>query len=219
MTTATSLNSSVLGTVGSSASSKTSANDPANMQDRFLKLLVAQMNNQDPMNPMDNAQMTTQMAQINTVSGIEAVNQTLKQISGQFSALQMLQGANLVGRGVLTEGSMMSVQDGVGSATFDLSGFAQNVQVEVTSAAGERLDVIQLGAQAAGRHAVQWDASQAQGMQPLGFRVVATNGDAAVAATPLTGGVVRSVSQTSDGLMLALADGRTLNNSSVVALQ
>ena len=47
-------------------------------QDRFLKLLVAQLNNQDPLNPMDNAQMTTQMAQINTVSGIQELNATLK---------------------------------------------------------------------------------------------------------------------------------------------
>ena len=45
-------------------------------QDRFLKLLVAQLNNQDPMNPMDNAQMTSQMAQINTVSGIQQLNET-----------------------------------------------------------------------------------------------------------------------------------------------
>ena len=43
-------------------------------QDRFLKLLVAQMQNQDPLNPMDNAQVTSQMAQINTVSGIEKLN-------------------------------------------------------------------------------------------------------------------------------------------------
>jgi len=91
--------------------------------------------------------------------------------------------------------------------------------VEVTSAAGARLGVIQMGSQTAGRHSVQWDASQSLGMQPLGFRVLASQGDTAVAATPLTGGVVRSVSQSSDGLMLTLADGRTVNNNAVVALQ
>ena len=48
----------------------TSGTTATEMQDRFLTLLVAQINNQDPLNPMDNAQMTTQMAQINTVSGI-----------------------------------------------------------------------------------------------------------------------------------------------------
>ena len=46
----------------------------AGSEDRFLKLLVAQMQNQDPLNPMDNAQVTSQMAQINTVSGIDKLN-------------------------------------------------------------------------------------------------------------------------------------------------
>jgi flagellar basal-body rod modification protein FlgD len=59
---------STTGTAGNTS------NDPQAMQDRFLKLLVAQINNQDPLNPMDNAQMTTQMAQINTVSGIQQLN-------------------------------------------------------------------------------------------------------------------------------------------------
>jgi flagellar basal-body rod modification protein FlgD len=63
-------------------------------QDRFLKLLVAQLNNQDPMNPMDNAQMTSQMAQINTVTGIQQVNETLKSLAEQFSAMQVLQAAH-----------------------------------------------------------------------------------------------------------------------------
>lgn len=77
------------------SSNSTAANmDPAQSQDRFLKLLVAQLNNQDPMNPMDNAQMTTQLAQINTVSGIQQLNQTVTSMVNQFSALQMLQGAN-----------------------------------------------------------------------------------------------------------------------------
>ena len=52
--------------------------DATAAQDRFLKLLVAQLNNQDPMNPMDNAQMTSQMAQINTVTGINKLNETIR---------------------------------------------------------------------------------------------------------------------------------------------
>ena len=68
---------------------KTETTDPAAMQDRFLKLLVAQMNNQDPMSPMDNAQLTSQMAQINTVSGIQELNQSVSKISSQFGAMQM----------------------------------------------------------------------------------------------------------------------------------
>ena len=84
---------------------KNAGTDPTAAQDRFLKLLVAQLNNQDPMNPMDNAQMTSQMAQINTVTGIQQVNETLKSMADQFASLQVLQGASMVGRDVLIEGS------------------------------------------------------------------------------------------------------------------
>ena len=59
---------------GPSNLNATTANDSAAAQDRFLKLLVAQLNNQDPMTPMDNAQMTSQIAQINTVTGIQQLN-------------------------------------------------------------------------------------------------------------------------------------------------
>ena len=74
---ATPLDLSNLGTtVGSTtaASAKGNATSGEAAQDRFLKLLVAQLNNQDPLNPMDNAQMTTQMTQISTVS-FEAISQ------------------------------------------------------------------------------------------------------------------------------------------------
>ena len=67
----------------------------------FLKMLTAQMKNQDPLNPMDNAQMTTQMSQINMVSGIETVNDTLKTIASQFGVFQQLQGTALIGREAL----------------------------------------------------------------------------------------------------------------------
>ena len=66
--------------------------------DRFLKLLVTQMRNQDPLNPMDNAQVTSQLAQINTVTGIERLNESIKGMSGQMFQSQALQGASLIGR-------------------------------------------------------------------------------------------------------------------------
>jgi len=75
------------------SSSALSSTTPQQQQDRFLKLLVAQLNNQDPMNPMDNAQMTTQIAQINTVSGIQQLNDTIKTLAAQYTSMQVMQGA------------------------------------------------------------------------------------------------------------------------------
>ena len=116
-----------LGTaVGSTTStSKADANtDPQAAQDRFLKLLVAQISSQDPLNPMDNAQMTTQMAQINTVSGIQQLNATLKGMSDQYSAMQGLQGTSLIGRQALIEGNRFSFDDDEARGAVALSGAA-----------------------------------------------------------------------------------------------
>ncbi|WP_428572002.1 flagellar hook capping FlgD N-terminal domain-containing protein [Ramlibacter sp.] len=71
---------------GSKSTGKTTS--AADQQDRFMKLLVAQMKNQDPLNPMDNAQMTSQIAQINTVAGIEKLNATVESLAASFEALQ-----------------------------------------------------------------------------------------------------------------------------------
>ncbi|MBC7732104.1 MAG: flagellar hook assembly protein FlgD, partial [Bacteriovorax sp.] len=76
-------------TAASAASSITSANE-AGSQDRFLKLLVTQLKNQDPLSPMDNAQLTSQIAQINTVSGIATLNTSVQTLSSQFLQMQSL---------------------------------------------------------------------------------------------------------------------------------
>jgi len=72
-------------------------------------LLVAQLNNQDPLNPMDNAQMTSQMAQINTVSGIQELNATLKGMAAQFSSTSALQATSPIGREPLLPGPALAL--------------------------------------------------------------------------------------------------------------
>ncbi len=75
------------------------------MQDRFLKLLVTQMRNQDPLNPMDNAQVTTQLAQISTVSGIDKLNKTMaRHVELVCWPRSRLQASGLIGHGVLAPG-------------------------------------------------------------------------------------------------------------------
>src|SRR6185295_12072708 len=106
---------------GSAASASTSAAN-GNSEDRFLKLLVAQLKNQDPLNPMDNAQVTSQMAQIQTVSGIEKLNSTVLGLNAQFAQLQALSGASLVGHDVLVDGNrLVAGPDGTGHAGFELA--------------------------------------------------------------------------------------------------
>ena len=180
--------------------------DDVTSADRFLKLLVTQMQNQDPLNPMDNAQITSQMAQINTVNGIEKLNTTVASLSGQFLQMQTLQGASLVGRGVLVEGKQVVMNDsGKGVGGFELDGAADSVKVEVLNAAGHVVDTMDMGAETTGRHGFTWTPpATVTDTTGLTFRVTATSGAAAVTATPLTADTVVAVSTGSDGLNLSL---------------
>lgn len=185
--------------------------------DRFLKLLVTQMQNQDPLNPMDNAQVTSQMAQINTVSGIEKLNETITSMIGQFTQMQSLQGAALVGRNVLVAGDDLEVADGQATAAFELAGPADKVKVEVLSAAGRVIDTLDLGAESAGRHGFTYEAPGVSSGAGLRFRVVATSGATSVAATPLVSDQVTSVSTQDNQLMLELRRSGPLAYSQVKA--
>ena len=178
---------------GATASSPAAANSSGSAEDRFLKLLVAQLSNQDPMNPMDNAQMTSQMAQISTVTGVGQVNDTLKSLATQLSSLQMLQGSSLVGHDVLVESSTLALENGKTSGAIDLAGKADNVKIEILSAGGQVVDTIDLGAQGAGRHGFAWDAAGHLATGTPTYRIKASLGGASVAATPLARAKVVSV--------------------------
>jgi flagellar basal-body rod modification protein FlgD len=214
MVTATSTNplSNVAGIGADAARARTNTTNSseAATEDRFLKLLVAQMQNQDPLNPLDNAQVTSQMAQINTVSGLDKLNSTVQGLNAQFVQLQALQGAALVGREVSVSGDRMQVRGGQAEAGFELAAPADKVKVEVLSSAGIVLDTLHLGAQAAGRHQFEWAAKNQPDGSSLRFRVTATSSSAAVAANPLMRDVVEAVSSTGQGLSLQLrASGST----------
>ena len=198
-------------------SAKSSGTDAQSMQDQFLTLLVAQLQNQDPTNPMDNAQMTSQMAQISTVSGIEKLNDTVQSVTSQFASMQMLQGATMIGHTVLSEGNALNLTDkGQGSAAFDLEGSAANVTVTITTAGGQLVDTMELGSAAAGRNYFTWDGSNYNGdTSNLRFKVSASNGDAAVKATTLSPNAVVATSIANGSLMLELANGQSINYNSV----
>ncbi len=191
------------GTAGTT-SAAISATNAAGSEDRFLKLLVAQLSNQDPMNPMDNAQMTSQMAQISTVSGVQQVNQTLQSLAAQLSSMQMLQGGSLVGRSVLVEGSKLALDNATAGAAVDLAQNADSVKIEILSAGGQVVDSFDLGARPAGRHTFEWDATGQPATGAPSYRVTATGGGASVGATPLVRDKVVSVSSENGNMNVQL---------------
>lgn len=188
-------------------------------EDRFLKLLVTQMKNQDPLNPLDNAQVTSQMAQLSTVTGIEKLNTALSGMSESFQAAQSLQAANMVGRSVLAAGSVMGLSSGTAYAGVELKSSADSVVVSIKDSSGSVVRTIELGAQPAGTVTFQWDGKSdkavAQKDGVYTFDVVAKQGKDSVTADKLALSKVDSVSLTSTGVKLNVAGIGAVDASSV----
>ena len=186
---------SLKGTSSASAQANGSASTDEG-EDRFLKLLVAQMNNQDPLSPMDNAQVTSQLAQINTVKGIDKLNATVQKLLEQSQG-GAADAASLVGRRVLVEGDQMQVQDGVAAkAGFQLASPADSVRIEVLDAKGKVVDSSVRNTVPAGLNVLEWHGAQKGTRLPAGdysLRISASNGKTPVTATPLTAATVNAV--------------------------
>ncbi|MFL9904823.1 flagellar hook assembly protein FlgD [Paraburkholderia sp. RL17-337-BIB-A] len=208
----------------SSSTSSTGSTSAANLQTTFLQLLVAQLQNQDPTNPMDSSQMTSQLAQINTVSGISQLNTTLSSLATQMSAGQQSQAAMLIGSTVLAPGSSVSVASGkAGAFGVQLANSVSDLQVVVKNSAGQIVSTLDLGKQSAGTIPVGWTPTDASGNAlPDGTYTISAvgtiNGQQATATT-LTGATVQSVVMQSDGTPgLVLSNGSTVGLTGVAAI-
>jgi flagellar basal-body rod modification protein FlgD len=216
MTTTTSSTSATLAASTASASKSTGTTSPTDASDRFLKLLVTQMQNQDPLNPMDNAQVTSQMAQINTVTGIDKLNTTMTNMGASMTQLQMLQGAALVGHSVLLEGNKLSVgTDGKAVAGYSLDAAASNVRIDVLDAAGTTVDTINQTGMGAGEQGFSWTPPTGASTTGLSFKVTATSGTTSIKSTPLMSDTVDAITNSNGTLNLELRDSGTTAYSKV----
>lgn len=208
----------------SSSSSATSSTTGAGLQSTFLQLLITQMQNQDPTNPMDSSQMTSQLAQINTVTGISQLNTSLSSLATQLNAGQTSQAALLIGSSVLAPGASISVASGkTNEFGVQLANAATDMQVNVVNSAGKIVNTIDLGATPAGTTPISWTPVDSTGAAlPDGtYTLTATgtiNGTAATGTT-LTAGTVESVVTGTGGApSLVLSNGSTTPLTSVAAV-
>ncbi len=188
---------------------------PKEIQDGFLTLLIAQLQNQDPLSPMDNAQITQQMAQISTVQGISGLNDTMNKLL----AVQGTQAAQFIGRGVTLDGSDLQLSAGVANGSMLLDGNANDVKIEVFGAGGLLVRTIELGPQSSGLVPFQWDGKNDAGApMPDGnyaYRVSAKAGTFDIGVETFTAARVLSVSLAASGPTLLLDNGQEVPVSSV----
>jgi flagellar basal-body rod modification protein FlgD len=200
-------------------STKTAQSTADAAQDRFMTLLVTQMKNQDPLNPLDNAQVTSQLAQLSTVTGIDKLNTTLNSLMGSYKSSESLQAAGMIGHGVLVPGGGTTLASGSAVMGVDLSRAADNVTVTVFDGSGKAVHSIDLGKQDAGIQALQWDGKTDSGTAAADgsytFNITATSGGESVDATALSFGQVGSVTTGTAGVKLNLSGVGAVNQADV----
>lgn len=203
-----------------SATAKKNENSPEAIQERFMSLLVAQLKNQDPMAPMDNAQVTSQMAQLNTVTGINKLNDSMSAMAASVASNQTAQAVTMLGRAVLTEGNDIAMKDGVGTGSLEMKQSADSVQVNILDSNAKVIRTMDMGPQSKGIHQFDWDGKDANGnLVPAGnykFEVQATAAGQKADVTTLSLAVVQGVRNAgSEGSKLLTNLGTELSFSDI----
>jgi flagellar basal-body rod modification protein FlgD len=201
----------IFSNLGLGQKSGTAAGSMEAVEDRFLTLLVTQIRNQDPLNPMDNAQMTSQIAQINTVNGIEKLNAAIDKLVGYFQGGQAMQAAGMIGKHVLVAGNDLALTNAGGIAGYNLAGPADAVKVTIKDGNGLVMQTLDLGkVDEAGTGNFYWDGKTATGAAAAPgtytFEIAAKRGSDDVKAEALAVGTVNAVTRTSNGFELDLGE-------------
>jgi flagellar basal-body rod modification protein FlgD len=159
-------------------------------KDDFLKMLVAQLQNQDPLNPLDGADFTAQLAQFSSLEQLSNMNTQLEVLNLYQASLNNAQSVNLIGKEVTARGDGIKVEGESADLAYNLSEDASNVTIKIYDKDANLVDTIELGSQQEGENSVAWDCSDvAQGDYTFEISAIDANGDEIPVYTIITGQV------------------------------
>jgi flagellar basal-body rod modification protein FlgD len=193
-------------------------------QAEFLKLMMAQLKNQDPMQPMENGEFLGQMAQFSTVTSVGEMAKELKGLSDQMASSRMLSSGSLIGRSVLSSGNYGELAEG---RTLDgavrLTEPVDGAVVYIRNAVGQVMETFELGPVGKGDYPFSWDGALAGGMNALPGRyqvdVAVTRAGKTEAAKALLYIPVNSVSMRGQDIVLNLENGAQVPLNQVSTLR
>lgn len=200
-----------------------SASEKTLDRDAFLKLLVAQMKNQNPLEPQDNSQFVAELAQFSNLEATQSINDRLDLLAIQSRGQSNAQVMDMVGRQVTVKGSVATVEgNGSGAPVgFTLSERCEKATITIKSLTGDTIRTISVGAHKAGFTQVQWDGRSDAGLvQPKGSYVVSVKalneaGDP-ISVDQTTTSTIKGISFDTGYPVLQLANGATAPVSDLV---
>lgn len=191
------------------------------IQDNFMKMLMAQIQNQNPLDPAKPSEFTSQLSQLNTVKGISDLNQKMQSFLAQIKATDFMNLSQVVGRKALVEGNQFEFVGQPVVLGGELSADAQDVRATITDAYGRVMDQVSLGQAKSGSLRFQWDGLMGSGAiaQPGVYRLqleAMASGGGNLTARTYTASDVASVGREGDKVSVRLADGRSVGADGVL---
>lgn len=214
---------SIAAATSTASTTAAQSKDDAMGKTDFLKLLVAQLKSQDPLNPQDPTQFTAQLAQYSSLEQLMNVNENLATMSTSFDNGIRTNAAAYIGRTATVNGNQLTLGGGTASsAQFELAGAAKSVNVDVYDSTGSLVSVVSMGSLGSGLHDFTWDGKTSSGTAAADgkytFGVVASDADGnGITATTRFSGTVDSISFENGKTMLNIG-GSTWSIDNVLAI-
>lgn len=190
-------------------------------QDAFLSLLTSELQNQDPLEPMDNSDMVSQLAEFANLEQITAMSETLSDVSTLLAGQSVMLATSYIGMEVTAGGNTLSKQgDSVTGCDYTLPYDADKLSVSIYNEDGNIVTTETVGATEAGTHSFKWDGTDFNGnAAPDGnyrfvFAAQDANGESFPVSTEITG-TVSGVTTENGQTVLELEDGRTISIANI----
>lgn len=155
--------------VSSSSSASTSSGSSVSSsqlvdEELFLKLLTAQLEYQDPFEPMDNAEFTSQLAQFSSLDQLYSVNEKLDSFLSNQSAAEMSNAAGLIGKEIKASGNSIEfAENSSATISYDLASDASSVTIDIYNSSGNKVRTVTLGSETSGSQSYEWDGKDDNG--------------------------------------------------------
>lgn len=199
-----------------SASSKTAATPGQLTQEDFLKMLVAQMQYQNPLQPQDASKFMEQISQMSQIQGMQDMQKTFQSMVSSMNANQVVQASALIGRSVAapgTSGNLLPGQPFTGQVVLPQS--TESLQVKILDSTGTVVKTVNMGSQSMGTEGFTWDGIKDDGT-PAAAGAYTVKAEAIIDGAPVQqetriGAVIDSVTVDKSSVALNLQDGRQVS--------
>jgi len=211
---------SAVQSTGSTTTATTSTTASKNVlgKDDFLKMMIAQLKNQDPLNPMDGTAFTAQLAQFSSLEQLTNINTQLTSFTQQQQALGNSQSVNFIGKQVLAKGSTVNVDGNPVPLSYNLGADAASGQIQVYDSNGQLVDTLSFKNQKQGLNSVVWNCpSSAKGNYTFAVSALDNSGQS-VSASTMAQGTVTGVNFHDNATYLVVG-GQEIGFSNVVSVK